>query len=84
MQNFNFFQWIREGVKQSVLQGVSDAVDTIGAPDDSAKLHPSIAALTQNSSSPAATTRIAAAPAATNSGRKRLGRSLKDIDSPAT
>ena len=26
----NFFQWIREGVKQSVLLGVTDAVDQLG------------------------------------------------------
>ncbi|MBM4089259.1 MAG: hypothetical protein FJ276_07500 [Planctomycetes bacterium] len=27
---FNFFDWIREGVKQSVLLGVSDAAESIG------------------------------------------------------
>lgn len=81
MQNFNFFQWIREGVKHSVLQGVSDAVETIGAPDDTAKLHPSIAALTQNQS--ATSPRIAVnKKQADTSARKRLGRSLKDIDGP--
>jgi hypothetical protein len=82
MQNFNFFQWIREGVKHSVLQGVSDAVETIGAPDDTAKLHPTIAALTQNQTN--ASPRIAVnKKQADTTARKRLGRSLKDIDSPA-
>ena len=28
--NFNLFLWIREGVKQSVLLGVSDAIEAIG------------------------------------------------------
>ena len=30
--NFNFFGWIRDGVRDAVLLGVSDAVDEIGAP----------------------------------------------------
>ncbi len=28
----NFFDWIRQGVKRSVLQGVADAVDHMGTP----------------------------------------------------
>jgi hypothetical protein len=32
--NFNFFDWMRDGVKRSVLMGVSDAVQTIGMPQD--------------------------------------------------
>ncbi|MGN1200263.1 MAG: hypothetical protein ACI4SW_06440 [Thermoguttaceae bacterium] len=32
--DFNFFEWIREGVKRSVLLGVSDAVETMGTPHD--------------------------------------------------
>ena len=31
----NFFDWIREGVKQSVLLGVSDAAEQIGVPFES-------------------------------------------------
>lgn len=31
---FNFFGWIREGVKEAVLMGVSDAVEKIGVPED--------------------------------------------------
>lgn len=33
--NFNFFGWIREGVKEAVLLGVSDAVEEIGYPTES-------------------------------------------------
>ena len=29
---FNLFDWIREGVKRSVIQGVSDAMEAIGNP----------------------------------------------------
>ena len=87
MQNFNFFQWLRDGVKQSVLQGVSDAVETIGAPDQDAQLHPSIAALANNKGQKPLKLTAAAAgsatPAASSAGgRKRLGRSLKDIETP--
>lgn len=28
--NFNFFDWLRAGVKQSVILGVNDAVDCLG------------------------------------------------------
>lgn len=28
----NFFDWIRQGVKRSVLEGVADAVDHLGTP----------------------------------------------------
>ena len=28
--NVNFFDWMRNGVKQSVLLGVSDAIETMG------------------------------------------------------
>jgi hypothetical protein len=36
--SFNFFDWVRDGVKNSVLLGVSDAANTMGMPpDDSTK-----------------------------------------------
>lgn len=78
----NFFSWIREGVKHSVLLGVSDAIETIGTPEDPNNLHPSVAALLQNApsrESTAAPPQLGAAAKGSNS-RKRLGRSLKDID----
>ncbi len=46
------FNWIREGVRQSVLLGVSDALESIGAPDQSDKLHPALMSI--NSNRPAA------------------------------
>jgi hypothetical protein len=69
---FNLFDWIRQGVKQSVILGVSDAMEAIGSP-----------------SGDAGTARLAhllpitddAQPALAGGGkRKRLGRSLRDID----
>ncbi|MDE0866159.1 MAG: hypothetical protein OSA98_20410 [Rubripirellula sp.] len=70
--NVNFFEWIREGVRQSVLLGVSDAIEQIGSPNDSDQLHPNVTAMLQDTPK-AKKTRG-------NSSRKRLGKSLKDMD----
>jgi hypothetical protein len=68
---FNLFDWIREGVKRSVLQGVSDAMEAIGSPDgESAQAH--LAHLL-----PATTS----SPTSLSAGkRQRLGRSLRDVE----
>ena len=70
---FNMFDWIRDGVKRSVILGVSDAMEAIGSPDGEdvrarLALHLPAAA---DASEPA----LAGA-----AKRKRLGRSLRDID----
>lgn len=70
----NVFAWIREGVKRSVLLGVSDAVQSMGAPegDDGALKH----RLTQLLLPEA----IPVSDASALSGsRKRLGKSLRDV-----
>ncbi len=36
--NFNFFDWIRQGVKRSVIMGVNDAVECIGTPVEQDKV----------------------------------------------
>ncbi len=70
---YNFFTWIREGVKQAVLLGVSDAVEHIGAPPEGGSLNEHLlAGLRQDGS---AAQRIGG-----EAKRKRLGRSLKDIE----
>jgi len=70
--NVNFFEWLRSGVRQSVLLGVSDAIEQIGAPADNDELHPNFAALLQTE---------AAKPKRGKAGsRKRLGKSLKEMD----
>lgn len=73
---FNLFDWIREGVKRSVIQGVSDAMEAIGSPagdDGAARLAPLLA--TGDSSQPAIASAVAK--------RKRLGRSLRDVNGGA-
>ena len=69
---FNLFDWIREGVKRSVIQGVSEAMESIGSPagdDGAARLAPLLA---MNDASPPSL--------AGGVKRKRLGRSLRDVD----
>jgi hypothetical protein len=72
----NFFNWIRDGVRHAVLLGVSDAVGDIGTPvegdDISQRL---LEALRSNQ--PA----IADARSPDRSPRKKLGRSLEQIQS---
>jgi hypothetical protein len=78
-----FFAWIREGVRQAVLMGVSDAVTEIGnrRPDEDLGEHLATtlrqALPVDPESKPATATAVAGASAAT--GRKRLGKSLEQI-----
>jgi len=70
--SFNLFDWIREGVKRSVIQGVTEALDSIGSPagdDGPARLGRLLV--------PA----VEGPPTAPISGVKsrRLGRSLRDV-----
>jgi hypothetical protein len=72
--NFNFFTWIREGVRQSVLMGVSDAVHHLGTPREGDEVHQRLTSFLQDQGSAAATPRLTDA-----SPRKKLGRTLQDI-----
>ena len=69
----NLFTWIREGVRQSVLLGVSDAVEALGAPAHDPNFHQNLGKLIEQA--PAEDR----APLA-DGKRKRLGRSLKELD----
>jgi|YNPNPStandDraft_1061719.scaffolds.fasta_scaffold18698_3 hypothetical protein len=73
--SLNFFGWIREGVKQSVLMGVHDALDHLGPrPDEDPIRERLIGFLAPAGETPASR----CLPPASGS-RKKLGRSLKDI-----
>lgn len=89
MSSINFFGWIRDGVRQSVLLGVSDAIDQLGTPPSTDELHPDVVAFLQNGAPAAAAAGVApkltgnpngGAGRNSGAGRKRLGRSLKDIE----
>ena len=70
----NIFAWIREGVKRSVLLGVSDAIETIGTPEgDDGALKQRLTQLLLPEAIP-----IYSAPALIGK-RKRLGKSLRDV-----
>jgi hypothetical protein len=80
MSNMNLFTWIRDGVRQSVLLGVSDAVEQLGSPAAADELHPSVSGflnIERNEDSAKPSGRRG------NTGRKRLGKSLKEIGSEA-
>lgn len=76
--NVNFFGWIREGVKQSVLMGVHDAVEHLGPrPDEDPIGQRLLGFLAPNPDAPAPRQLPG------NTGRRKLGRSLKDIQAEA-
>jgi hypothetical protein len=76
---FNLFTWIRECVRQSVILGVSDAIETIGAPPGSEDITPHLKSMLEPRDAAALPGNTVNAAAAGGS-RKRLGRSLKDLD----
>jgi len=78
--NVNFFEWLRDGVRQSVLLGVSDAIEQIGTPADSEEIHPGVAAFLQSDKTEEKHIGPPTSGTPRNASRKRLGRSLKDID----
>jgi hypothetical protein len=69
---FNLFTWIREGVKQSVLLGVSDAVEQLGMPENDPDAGKQLMKFIEEDSSKNSKRQ-------TGAKQKRLGRSLKDV-----
>ena len=78
--NMNFFEWLRDGVRQSVIMGVSDAVEQIGIPENEQEVQPALAALLGNDTKTTKTT-TRKSTGTTAASRKRLGKSLKDMNS---
>ena len=76
---FNFFVWIREAVKQAVLLGVSDAVEQIGIPPAGDEMSQQLQHVL-NRNAAAASSGGASQRIVNDSKRKRLGRSLKDLE----
>jgi hypothetical protein len=72
---FNFFTWIREGVRQAVLLGVSDAIEHIGAPPEGGNLSEHLLAGLRPDGAASLPQQMSG-----DAKRKRLGRSLKDIE----
>ena len=76
--SFNFFNWIRDGVKHSVLLGVSDAVGTLGSPREGDDVQQRLMSFLQDSGSAGQAPRLGTA-----APRKKLGRTLEDIQAGA-
>ncbi|ADB17783.1 hypothetical protein Psta_3119 [Pirellula staleyi DSM 6068] len=74
VMQFNLFSWIREGVKQSVILGVSDAVEAIGSPAGDDSVRERLSGLLAVEGATAERPQLSA------SKRKALGRSLKDFE----
>jgi hypothetical protein len=89
VNNMNFFGWIRDGVRQSVLLGVGDAIEQLGTPAAAEELHPSVAGFLHQDRADGESPRLAN-PGSTSGGgssggqRKRLGKSLKDMGQAAS
>ncbi|MDR0703700.1 MAG: hypothetical protein LBF88_01800 [Planctomycetaceae bacterium] len=77
--NFNFFEWVRDGVKRSVLLGVSDAVETMGMPHDEESSKDKILSFLQDNSRVHSSQRRISNGSSATSAQRKLGRSISDI-----
>lgn len=75
--NFNFFNWIRQGVKQSVLMGVHDAVECIGTPVETDQVKETLLQFAGTEEIPA-TVDVKRLPSSTPRTAGKLGRRLSD------
>lgn len=80
--DLNFFQWLRDSIRRTVLLGVSDAMQSLGTPDDDDTVHPQVAALLagDQEAAPKTTRSRATTRGGNTNSRKRLGKSLKDLN----
>ncbi len=77
---FNLFTWIREGVRRSVMLGVADAIETVGTPPAGSELNKSLQNFLSRIETPLETAPAIAAKPSAGAPRKRLGRTLRDMD----
>jgi hypothetical protein len=77
----NFFNWIRDGVRQAVLLGVNDAVGDLGTPHEGDDISHRL--LETIRSGGAALPIEAESHAPRSPARKKLGRSLEQIQASA-
>jgi hypothetical protein len=78
--SFNFFDWVRDGVKQAVLGGVNDAVTVLGMPPEDTAKDRILGFLRSDEETPVK--RIAGG--GSSAGSKKLGRGLSEIAKDAS
>lgn len=71
----NFFDWIRQGVKRSVLEGVADAVEHLGTPVEQDQIREQL--LAYASVDTPNNTRLLETSASKPAIRRRLGRGIE-------
>ncbi len=72
--DFNFFDWLRNGVRRSVLLGVSDAVEQIGAPTDEKTADDQLLSFFREQK-----TKSRKRVSSSSSNTRKLGRTMKEI-----
>jgi hypothetical protein len=77
--NFNFFDWIRDGVKRSVLMGVSEAVETMGMPPDEESSKDKILSFLQSEEPQKMSAPASRRLTGGSSSTRKLGRSIAEI-----
>jgi len=75
----NFFNWSRDGVRDAVLMGVSDAVEGIGVPPNGDDMSQRLLEVVRKGSPENPSGRLVAI----QPRRKKLGRSMSDIQGAA-
>ncbi len=78
--SFNFFQWLRANIKNSVLMGVHDAVDCLGETHDKGEIQKQLVSFLDRNENEGAI----AAPTKSGSRKKKLGRTLKQIQAQSS
>jgi hypothetical protein len=78
---FNFFAWLREGVRQAVLLGVTDAVENLGTPSEDDQVSHRLLEMLQQGGPSNAPRQLTNNANSGNNGskRKKLGRTLEEI-----
>lgn len=88
--DFNLFQWLRDSIRRTILLGVSDAMQAIGTPestDEATEVHPEVAALlsvTEGEPAKVAAKTTRGRRSTNPASRKRLGKSLKELNPTET
>jgi hypothetical protein len=79
----SFFQWLREGVRQAVVLGLADAVEDVGTRASTEDFGPALAQSLRDRLTVHREPKIVDQPTTATTGRRRLGRSLESLQTPA-